>query len=103
METRKNPENQDGRGASISLKRRGSLHDDSIKRGLLIRKCGCGFGHATPPLLLLTYVGSAEDETYDQLLEGVLVGPVNVGNYRFVLKACHSSSCFKDTKSFKDS
>ena len=35
----------------------------------------------------LTYVGSAEDETYDQLLESVLVGPVNVGNYRFVLQA----------------
>ncbi|KAL5993056.1 hypothetical protein ACLOJK_013976 [Asimina triloba] len=34
----------------------------------------------------LTYVGSAEDETYDQLLESVLVGPVNVGNYRFVLQ-----------------
>ncbi|XP_077242393.1 histone chaperone ASF1B-like [Tasmannia lanceolata] len=35
----------------------------------------------------LTYVGSAEDETYDQLLESVLVGPVNVGNYRFVFQA----------------
>ncbi|KAL5553345.1 hypothetical protein UlMin_040746 [Ulmus minor] len=35
----------------------------------------------------LVYVGSAEDETYDQLLESVLVGPVNVGNYRFVLQA----------------
>ncbi|KAL6551829.1 Histone chaperone asf1b [Orobanche gracilis] len=35
----------------------------------------------------LTYVGSAEDETYDQLLESVLVGPVNVGKYRFVLQA----------------
>lgn len=35
----------------------------------------------------LIYVGSAEDETYDQLLESVLVGPVNVGNYRFVLQA----------------
>lgn len=34
----------------------------------------------------LIYVGSAEDETYDQLLESVLVGPVNVGNYRFVLQ-----------------
>lgn len=32
-------------------------------------------------------MGSAEDETYDQLLESVLVGPVNVGNYRFVLQA----------------
>ncbi|KAH0467484.1 hypothetical protein IEQ34_004722 [Dendrobium chrysotoxum] len=30
----------------------------------------------------LIYVGSAEDEKYDQLLESVLVGPVNVGNYR---------------------
>ncbi|XP_050374191.1 probable histone chaperone ASF1A [Argentina anserina] len=35
----------------------------------------------------LIYVGSAEDETYDQLLESVLVGPVNVGNYRFVFQA----------------
>ncbi|KAL6520139.1 Histone chaperone asf1b [Orobanche hederae] len=35
----------------------------------------------------LIYVGSAEDETYDQLLESVLVGPVNVGKYRFVLQA----------------
>lgn len=35
----------------------------------------------------LTYVGSAEDETYDQQLESVLVGPVNVGTYRFVFQA----------------
>lgn len=35
----------------------------------------------------LIYVGSAEDDTYDQLLESVLVGPVNVGNYRFVFQA----------------
>jgi histone chaperone ASF1 len=35
----------------------------------------------------LTYVGSAEDEKYDQVLESVLVGPVNVGNYRFVFQA----------------
>lgn len=34
----------------------------------------------------LIYVGSAEDETYDQLLESVLVGPVNVGNFRFVFQ-----------------
>ncbi|KAK4772829.1 hypothetical protein SAY87_027848 [Trapa incisa] len=34
----------------------------------------------------LIYVGSAEDETYDQQLESVLVGPVNVGNYRFLLQ-----------------
>ncbi|KAJ0039113.1 hypothetical protein Pint_22184 [Pistacia integerrima] len=43
----------------------------------------------------LIYVGSAEDETYDQLLESVLVGPVNVGNYRFVLQAIldHTFAC----------
>ncbi|KAL2233356.1 UNVERIFIED_CONTAM: Histone chaperone ASF1B [Sesamum indicum] len=35
----------------------------------------------------LIYVGSAEDETYDQVLESVFVGPVNVGNYRFVFQA----------------
>ncbi|WOH07658.1 hypothetical protein DCAR_0727091 [Daucus carota subsp. sativus] len=35
----------------------------------------------------LIYVGSAEDETYDQVLESVLVGPVNVGSYRFVFEA----------------
>uniref|UniRef100_J3L2Z5 t-SNARE coiled-coil homology domain-containing protein n=2 Tax=Oryza brachyantha TaxID=4533 RepID=J3L2Z5_ORYBR len=35
----------------------------------------------------LVYVGSAEDESYDQMLESVLVGPVNVGTYRFVLQA----------------
>ncbi|KAK6122319.1 hypothetical protein DH2020_043939 [Rehmannia glutinosa] len=35
----------------------------------------------------LTYVGSAEDETYDQVLESVLVGPLNIGNYRFVFQA----------------
>nr|DAD28704.1 TPA_asm: hypothetical protein HUJ06_030172 [Nelumbo nucifera] len=35
----------------------------------------------------LIYVGSAEEETYDQLLESVFVGPVNIGNYRFVFQA----------------
>lgn len=34
----------------------------------------------------LIYVGSAEDDTYDQLLESVFVGPVNVGGFRFVLQ-----------------
>jgi histone chaperone ASF1 len=38
----------------------------------------------------LIYVGSAEDETYDQLLESVLVGPVNVGNYRFVFQVTYA-------------
>lgn len=40
----------------------------------------------------LIYVGSAEDETYDQLLESVLVGPVNVGNYRFVFEVLIQAS-----------
>eukprot|EP01018_Ginkgo_biloba_P014947 Gb_02216 [translate_table: standard] len=35
----------------------------------------------------LVYVSCAEDEAYDQVLETVYVGPVNVGNYRFVLQA----------------
>lgn len=35
----------------------------------------------------LLYVGCAEDERYDQVLETVHVGPVKVGNYRFVLQA----------------
>jgi hypothetical protein len=45
----------------------------------------------------LIYIGSAEDEKYDQVLESVLVGPVNVGNYRFIFQVCilrHSSSFF---------
>ncbi|KAH9294016.1 hypothetical protein KI387_023351, partial [Taxus chinensis] len=35
----------------------------------------------------LVYVGCAEDERYDQVLETVYVGPVNIGNYRFVFQA----------------
>lgn len=35
----------------------------------------------------VTYVGSAEDSRHDQVLESVLVGPVAVGPYRFVLQA----------------
>nr|GEV42421.1 probable histone chaperone ASF1A [Tanacetum cinerariifolium] len=34
----------------------------------------------------LAYVRSAKDETYVQVLESVLVGPINVGNYRFVFE-----------------
>jgi len=35
----------------------------------------------------LTYVGSAEDEKHDQVLDSVLVGPVVAGSYRFVFQA----------------
>jgi len=34
----------------------------------------------------LTYVGSAESEKYDQVLDSVLVGPVFPGQYRFVFQ-----------------
>ncbi|CAN4123615.1 unnamed protein product [Withania somnifera] len=37
----------------------------------------------------LIYVGSADDETCDQQLESVFVGPVNLGSYRFVLQGDH--------------
>lgn len=35
----------------------------------------------------LTYVGDAESETHDQVLDSVLVGPVYPGQYRFVFQA----------------
>mmetsp|Transcript_12605 Transcript_12605/g.27241 ORF Transcript_12605/g.27241 Transcript_12605/m.27241 type:complete len:200 (-) Transcript_12605:927-1526(-) len=34
----------------------------------------------------MIYVGSAESEKYDQVLDSVLVGPVYAGNYRFVFE-----------------
>ena len=34
----------------------------------------------------LIYVGSAESEKYDQILDSVLVGPVYPGQYRFVFQ-----------------
>mmetsp|Transcript_42365 Transcript_42365/g.76028 ORF Transcript_42365/g.76028 Transcript_42365/m.76028 type:complete len:185 (-) Transcript_42365:105-659(-) len=35
----------------------------------------------------LTYVGSAESEEYDQVLDSVFLGPVHQGTYRFVFQA----------------
>jgi hypothetical protein len=35
----------------------------------------------------LTYVGCAEDASFDQVLEEVLVGPIVVGEHTFVLQA----------------
>ena len=35
----------------------------------------------------LTYVGSAESDKHDQVLDTVLVGPVGVGSYKFVFQA----------------
>lgn len=38
----------------------------------------------------LTYVGSAEDEKYDQVLDSVLVGSEAIGTYRFVFQVRES-------------
>ncbi|KAI7837098.1 hypothetical protein COHA_009047, partial [Chlorella ohadii] len=47
-----------------------------------------GGGLAEPDLeWKLTYVGSAENEKYDQVLDTVFVGPVAPGQYRFVFQA----------------
>mmetsp|Transcript_16767 Transcript_16767/g.54835 ORF Transcript_16767/g.54835 Transcript_16767/m.54835 type:complete len:205 (-) Transcript_16767:139-753(-) len=35
----------------------------------------------------IVYVGSAEDEQYDQVLDSVLVGPMTTGSYRFLFQA----------------
>jgi len=40
----------------------------------------------------LIYVGSAESEKYDQVLDSVLVGPVYPGQYRFVFQV-NSLAC----------
>lgn len=40
-------------------------------------------------------MGSAEDDTYDQQLESVFVGPVNVGKYRFVLQVMNTLLTFQ--------
>ena len=35
----------------------------------------------------LTYVGNSEDEKFDQVLETVIVGPINIGRNKFVFQA----------------
>jgi len=41
----------------------------------------------------IIYVGSAEDEQFDQTLESILVGPVQLGTNRFIFQAeCPDSS-----------
>lgn len=42
----------------------------------------------------LTYVGSAESEKYDQVLDSVLVGPVAAGQFRFVFQVSSAAACF---------
>lgn len=36
----------------------------------------------------IIYVGSAESEEYDQVLDSVLVGPVPAGRHMFVFQVC---------------
>lgn len=48
----------------------------------------------------IIYVGSAESEEYDQVLDSVLVGPVPAGRHMFVFQVSklwsrYLSSCFK--------
>lgn len=61
----------------------------NISRGNL-NVCPGGRGPTTFPLLDLEwkiiYVGSAESEEYDQVLDSVLVGPVPAGRHMFVFQ-----------------
>lgn len=40
------------------------------------------------------YVGSAEDETYDQVLDCIMVGPVPVGINKFVFQVTPMTTPF---------
>lgn len=43
----------------------------------------------------IIYVGSAESEEYDQVLDSVLVGPVPAGRHMFVFQVSYPKSvCF---------
>lgn len=44
----------------------------------------------------LIYVGSADDESKDQVLDEVLLGPVDTGNYRFVFQVAVPHPCHPD-------
>lgn len=37
----------------------------------------------------IIYVGSAESDTYDQVLDSVLVGPVPIGRHTFVFEVSY--------------
>lgn len=63
---------------------------------LVLLAPACCLSPASPPRVAhpgadlewkLTYVGSAESEKYDQVLDTVFVGPVAPGQYRFVFQA----------------
>lgn len=46
----------------------------------------------------IIYVGSAESEEYDQILDSVLVGPVPAGRHMFVFQVCLFSENVKIEK-----
>jgi len=61
---------------------------ETKERRLTKRRPGRTFSRENEDLeWKIVYVGSAEDEQYDQTLDSVLVGPVGVGSYRFVFQA----------------
>jgi hypothetical protein len=43
------------------------------------------------------YIGSAEDEIYDQVLDSVLIGPLQVGSMKFVLEVYKNFKSIKGT------
>lgn len=43
----------------------------------------------------IIYVGSAESEEYDQVLDSVLVGPVPAGRHMFVFQVSKQSPCLE--------
>ena len=43
--------------------------------------------HPSDLIWKITYVGSAESNAYDQVLEEVAIGPIVIGTYEFILEA----------------
>lgn len=41
----------------------------------------------------MVYIGSADDKSFDQELESVMVGPVTTGKYKFVFQVHSPSRC----------
>lgn len=41
----------------------------------------------------IVYVGCAESEDYDQILDSVLVGPIPAGRHKFVFQVCEFDLC----------
>lgn len=48
----------------------------------------------------MVYVGSADDQTHDQELESVMVGPVTQGKYKFVFQVRNSTILFTSSDTY---